>query len=442
MKAERYLIFLLIIFLEGFVSISVEIVTIRQLLPVAGGSVIVTSLVIGFFLLFLALGYHQGGKVIENPQKILRKNFFISAIWLGVGLSSAFIFLFFYSFQKMLGEHIVYPLVAYLLLIIAPLIYLLGQTIPAIGKISGNTLGLSTLGSFLGSIVTTLVLIYFLGVAWTVCVNSIFLFILFMLLVEDKVVLQLLLCVGISAAIYNLNVSYNKNQIFLADNYADYKIYASHDEKILSINNSASSSINSENKGFAYIERIKKILFTDMKLHDATILVLGAGGFTLSAANTYHNHFIYVDIDKKIKQVVVPHFLDHINGTFITDDARNYIRSTTMQYPAIVVDTFSNDRSIPSYLLTREYMREIKNKLTAHGVVIFNIIANPMLMDSYSKRIDNTIRSVFASCMAMPTTYADTINNILYVCANENHRADKTIYSDNLNTADTDYFAW
>src|SRR3990167_877700 len=80
----------LVVLVEGFVSIAIEILTIRQLLPVAGGSVIVTSLIIGFFLLFLACGYHRGGKLHQNLPKVLRINFFIAAIWLGVGLSYGF----------------------------------------------------------------------------------------------------------------------------------------------------------------------------------------------------------------------------------------------------------------------------------------------------------------------------------------------------------------
>src|SRR5690349_6317698 len=86
----------LIIVIEGFVSIAIEILTIRQLLPVAGGSVIVTSLVIGIFLLFLALGYRQGGKQQQNLAYLLRRNFLVAAVWLGVGLSYIFIYTFFY----------------------------------------------------------------------------------------------------------------------------------------------------------------------------------------------------------------------------------------------------------------------------------------------------------------------------------------------------------
>src|SRR3990167_6929812 len=108
----------LIILIEGFTSIAIEILVIRQLLPVAGGSVIVTSMIIGIFLLFLALGYRHGGRVKQHLQQRLRLNFLVAACWLGVGLSYVFIYYFFYYIQQLTGIHIIYPLIAYLLLIV------------------------------------------------------------------------------------------------------------------------------------------------------------------------------------------------------------------------------------------------------------------------------------------------------------------------------------
>ena len=110
----------LIILIEGFASIAVEILTIRQLLPVAGGSVIVTSLIIGIFLLFLAMGYERGGHFASNLYPRLRRNFAIAAIWVGVGLSYSFIHYFFDTIQKNTGPHVIYALIAYLLIILAP----------------------------------------------------------------------------------------------------------------------------------------------------------------------------------------------------------------------------------------------------------------------------------------------------------------------------------
>src|SRR5438045_3352252 len=86
---------LMILLLEGFITISVEIVTIRQLLPFYGSSVVITSVIIGFFLLFLALGYYRGGLHRSQFFKKLSKNYCLSLLWIGLGLSYVFIGLFF-----------------------------------------------------------------------------------------------------------------------------------------------------------------------------------------------------------------------------------------------------------------------------------------------------------------------------------------------------------
>ncbi|RDI44535.1 fused MFS/spermidine synthase [Aquicella lusitana] len=450
----------LIILIEGFVSIAIEILTIRQLLPVVGGSVIVTSIIIGFFLLFLALGYQKGGKLRQSPHQRLRINFFVAAVWFGVGLSYIFISQFFSLVEKFTDPHVIYPLVAYLLLIIAPLIYLLGQTVPitmnmtrqdqSVGTIGGNTMGLSTLGSFLGATMTTLVIMYYFGVAWTILINFILLLMLNLLLADRpfSFAMQLILA-GITLwLIYTVNIQTEKNLFVLTNNYANYQILDSRNsglpqgEKMLIINEAGSSYLNNERKSFPYIEGIKKILFNDLKLRDANILVLGAGGFSLSAEYTYGNHFTYVDIDSQIKKVTVPRFIDAVNSTLVTDDARHYLQSTTALFQAIVIDVYSDIKSIPAHLLTKEYMSQIKNRLIPGGTAIFNIIANPMLSDPYSKRIDNTIRATFASCMAIPHTYADRATNILYVCNNGQQASDRKIYSDNFNNSTTDSFSW
>jgi predicted membrane-bound spermidine synthase len=55
----------IILLFEGFITISVELILIRQLIPFYGNSVIVTSVFIGIFLLFLAIGYWRGSKSQE-----------------------------------------------------------------------------------------------------------------------------------------------------------------------------------------------------------------------------------------------------------------------------------------------------------------------------------------------------------------------------------------
>lgn len=450
----------LIVFTEGFVSVAIEILAIRQLLPVAGSSIIVTSLVIGIFLLFLALGYRKGGSLQGGLTKRLRLNFLVASLWLGIGLSYVFVFLFFQFVERWISPHISYPLVAYLLLIIAPLIYILGQTIPiamhvvkqqkSAGKIGGDTLSLSTIGSFLGATVTSLIFMHYVGVAWTVFINFFLLLVLGLLLTENKISLfsHLFFAGCMTLMVYTLNVQLEKNMFILTNNYANYALADAHnahlpsDEKIFVINNLASSFTNHEKHGFEYIEKIKQILFHDLKLQGADILVLGAGGFSLSAENTYHNRFTYVDVDGQIKRVAIPRFLSSLQGQFIADDARHYLHSTKNQYQAIVVDTYGNTKAFPQHLLTQEYMAEVKRRLTDNGVVIFNIIAKPALADPYSKRMDNTVRSVFKNCMVIPLNYGMTDTNILYVCRNVGNEREQVVYLDNKNSSSTDSFEW
>lgn len=445
----------LIILLEGFVTISFEILTIRQLIPVAGNSVIVTSLIIGVFLLFLAYGYRRGGQYKDNFIKALKYNFIIAAFGIGIGLSYSFIQLFFslgfIGEQHLWGNNLV-TLLLYLLMVTAPVVYLLGQTVPitlnlyrqqqTVGALGGKVLHLSTLGSFLGAVLTSLLLMNYLGVAWTVFINYFILAMLVLLIVDlPHEIVHLVTLVTIGILTYGANIYFEKSAFVLTDSYANYRVVSTApDAKLLFINDSSSSTIDKNLKGFPYIEYIKKILFKDLHLTNKNILVLGAGGFTLSAEGTQGNRFTYVDIDPKIKPVVQQHFLSSINGEFIAADARAYLSKVPQAYDVIVGDTYSNQIAIPAHLLTQEYFAAIYRALKPEGIAVFNIIAQPTLIDDYSKRIDNTLRSVFKNCMAAPLDYQERYKaNIIYICKKTTSENDDMVYTDNMNRSTLDF---
>jgi spermidine synthase len=451
-----------IILVEGFASIAVEILTIRQLLPVAGGSVIVTSLIIGIFLLFLAVGYERGGHVETGLYPKLRRNFVITAIWVGIGLSYIFIHYFFSGVEKIVGPHVIYSLIAYLLIILAPAIYLLGQTLPITmnivrqdklaGAIAGKAMGISTVGSFLGATFTTLILMQYLGVAWTVFIVFLILMVLTLLLSQSlrSLLLTSVLVVVSGVGIFYINIVVEHQKFSLTNTYANYAVLNHENSpqlvpvggKLLMINEVYSSYTDQHNNAFPYIETIAKIIFDDLQLRNSDILVLGAGGFTLSQNDVGQNNFTYVDIDSQIKNVVVPDFIPVIKDTLVIDDARHFLRSQTKKYAIIVVDVYSHLQSIPAYLLTREFMQEIKNHLNQDGYALFNIIANPMFNDRYARRVDNTIRSVFGPCVVTPVKYSDAVSNLIYACSNLSNADDQTVYTDDKNTSTTDSFAW
>ncbi|MFU8797988.1 MAG: spermidine synthase, partial [Gammaproteobacteria bacterium] len=354
--------------------------------------------------------------------------------------------------------HVLLTLTLYLLAIIAPIIYFLGQTVPitvnlfkeenakTIGAISGKVLHLSTLGSFLGAVLTTLFFMNYLGVAWTIIVNVGILLFLIILLTDDikRELWKLLGIVGVFIIVTEFNLSTERINFLKTTPYGNYQVNSTDTGKVLMINDSSSSYISNTEQGFPYIEYIKQVLFDDLKLHNKKILVLGAGGFTLSAERHDENRFTYVDIDPDIKSIVEHHFLmsNKIKGEFYAEDARTYVKNTMEYYDVIVSDVYSNTMTIPAHLLTQEHLQAIQARLAPDGIAVFNIIARPLLTDAYSKRMDNTVRSVFQRCMATPLKYSPEITNIIYLCRNskEKEEDDRQIYTDNKNSSTMDFF--
>lgn len=442
-----------IVLIEGFITVALEILTIRQVIPVVGSNVTVTSLVIGVFLLFLAYGYRQGGKVKDGYINVLVRNFTISAILIGIGISYAFVELFFNGLAKLVGNHQLIVLSIYLLAITAPLVYLLGHTVPItmhlqrdetsqINEIGGKVLHISTIGSFLGAVLTSVILMRYFGLGITV-------FILFALLVMMVFYLNfvvefrwsyILILVILSVPIYFANIATEKAIFITTNAFANYQVVDTNipnPGKALVINLSNASFINKDKEGYANIEKIKEILFKDLSLKNKKILVLGAGGFTLSAKNTYSNEFTYVDVDPELPKIARENFLKDINGTVVIQDARQYLLFNKQKYDVIVIDVYTNRTTIPAHLVTAEFLKLIKERLNKEGLAVFNIVANPLFNDNFSKRIDNTIHNVFSTCSVMPLAFNKPKANVIYVCPNH-ETTDKTIYIDNMNKVDFD----
>ena len=434
-----------IVFIEGFCSLGAEVIALRRLVPHIGSSIVVTAPTIGFFLLALALGYASGAKVAGNYIAIVARNFLIAAALAGIGLAGISVDWMFAHLQPVI--------VAYVIFIggvLCPLAWLLGQTVPILtnlmkaertGEASGMALYWSTLGSFLGSISLSLLVMQWLGVSAAVFACALGLVIGTLLLApQNKKIGAFALLTATLAA------GFNYQHLVTADTaYAEYlignvELPGQNNPRAFWVNKSTASLIDdSQPPNYTrYIKHLRQILLDDLGFKDKDILVLGAGGFTLSHQEPL-NRYTYVDIDPAIREIAEKHFLRQpAHGEFIADDARRYIATTERRFDAVIVDVYSSHTSIPSHLVTREFWAGTRRALKPDGVLLANLILDGKLETPYARNLLATIDSVFGRCAVDVLHKAKNLANVEVTCFASSQPGPTGIYVDEKNRADLD----
>jgi len=434
-----------IVFIEGFCSLGAEVIALRRLVPHIGSSIVVTAPTIGFFLLALALGYAAGAKVAGNYTAIVARNFLIAAALAGIGLAGVSVDWMFAHLQPVL--------VAYLFFIggvLCPLAWLLGQTVPILtnlmrhtrtGEASGLALYWSTLGSFLGSVSLSLLVMQWLGVSAAVFACALGLIFGTLLLAQRNVkIIAFSLSTTAIAAGFNIQHEVTADTAYAEYIVGDVTLAGLQNPRAFWVNKSTASLIDdSEPPNYTrYIKHLRQILLDDLGFRDKEILVLGAGGFTLSHREPL-NRYTYVDIDPAIRELAEKHFLhETITGDFIADDARRFIATTERRFDAVLVDVYSSHSSIPSHLVTREFWAGTRHALKPDGVLLANLILDGKLESPYARNLLATIESEYGRCAVDVLHKAKPISNVEISCFASSKPGKTGIYVDEKNQADLD----
>ncbi|WP_300456307.1 fused MFS/spermidine synthase [Accumulibacter sp.] len=440
----RFLLFA-VVFIEGFCSLGAEVIALRQIIPHLGSSIVVTAPTIGFFLLALALGYHAGSKIDGRFREVVARNFLLAAVLTGVGLAGVAVDLLFAYLKP--------PGLAYLFFVagvLCPIAWLLGQTVPIltnllhhdrVGKASGEALYWSTLGSFLGSLSLSLLVMQWLGVSAAVALCALLLVVGFVLLRARRwaTVIASLIVVALTGVanawlrpeIETAHASY----LVLPVNY-DGAVNG----RALKNNSSVASLIDdSQPPRYArYIRHIRSLLLDDLAWHGRQILVLGAGGFTLSHGEP-RNHYTYVDIDPAVRAIAEKLFLgQEARGTFIADDARRFVVRSEQRFAAVIVDVYGSHSSIPGHLVTREFWQATRRVLDPEGLLIANLILDSALATPYSRNLLATIESVYGRCAVDVLQKQQVLANVVVTCRNGPLPEPARLFVDERNAADFD----
>jgi predicted membrane-bound spermidine synthase len=438
---------MVLVAVEGFTSLAYEVIALRRIVPYVGSSITVTAPTIAIFLAALAIGYFAASRVTADFKQRVLRNFIAAAAVGGVMLSSW-------------GAAIVFGLIpnasvalaVYLLLAMAPPAYFLAQTVPVLanvvgragaGEASGVTLAASTAGSVLGALTLSLVVMQTLGVRAALLLTSLAL-LLSAAWFARRLGQRAVVAQAMTAIVPVIAMNFLPAMSLRESAYADYQVVTipkdgQHAQQLL-VNRQVASELRDAGRRADYVEYLAGELKRTFGATERRILVLGAGGFTLSLSDDRHQ-YTYVDIDPAIKDLVESHFLRHkIRGRFVVDDARSFVVSSSDVFDAIVVDVYSSHVSIPSHLTTREFWLSLRPRLAEKGgVVLVNLVLEPSLTSAYSRNLLATIRSALGECAIAVLAPAEPISNVELTCrAGLADRPAARIYTDDLNSVDRD----
>ena len=431
---------------EGYCSLAVEMIALRVLVPVAGQSVAVTSVVVTAFLAALALGYRAGGRFPGDVREKVGWNLAAAAAWSAFWLSRFGVALAFdaTAWLPPLGQVAVYAAVG-----VGPAAYLLAETVvllvgsggreTAPGK-AGGAFSASTLGNVAGGLLTALVVMQHLGVAAALALAS-GLLLLAALGAWGRLDWRLW-APGVAVAVLSGgNLAAERGGYVLATAHADYAVEADADgARYLRVNGQNASREDGNGVGHPYIEWIEDRVYERVPGgRRLRVLVLGAGGFTFGRGRPETAaDIVYVDVDDRLGEVAGA-FLGAPprSGTYAALDGRAYLLRREAAFDAIVLDAYADRTAVPAHLVTREFFVLARSRLAEGGALYMNLIAPPG-PDRLATRIERTLRTVFAWCRAEVVGDPSRWHNLVFACARSHLDGDAAVYSDRGPRGETD----
>lgn len=434
-------ILVLLVFLNGYVSLSLELAILRQLSFYVGSSAVITSIIMAIFLGFMSLGYFIGesSRISDTKIRTILTASFLFIACLSVVAASFPLITTYFSWMYQGGvtsgalQTFIYSLI---FLSSGPFLFGFNTTLLSRGlhlynhNCTGRVMAWDTIGSVFGSIATTLILMPFLGVNNTVILITCLSVICALFLMRTWWVWVISLLVLAMSGCINSNLYQIRRYGILVNNAnSTISISEYESQRVLYMNGLAMSVYDRRDGTTAdYVNYINdNFIYNLPRDKHYKILVLGAGGFTLGLKDTYHD-YTFVDIEHTLKDISEKYFLGSKltpNKHFVVADASQFLKNSDTKYDFILLDVYSNSFQVPENFITQEFMLRLKSCVAPNGVIVMNMITSPEFEDKYSRVFDNTFHSVFthnASRQVIgafnPWNASDGASNVIYVYYN------------------------
>ncbi len=413
MRNLKYVLFAAV-FAGGFASLSLELAVMRQLSGFVGSTAVTASIIIGIILAFMSLGYYRGSVVSirrNRIRRVLAADFVIIALMTVLASSYLLIDLYFVAMNAAGVRSNVVQTFIYSLLLLSAAPYLFGKITAVLSRYlnrfdrnnTGQIMAVDTVGSVLGSILTTLLIMPFIGVNHTIMlITAVTLLTAWMLGWRNYIVAGLIM---LAAVLLNRD-SLLAELYHIVENNAVTTVSVEEADggrsKIMMMNGGGASKVSDDPAlRFDYVCFVEDNFIAPLPVdgRPKNILIVGAGGFTMGL-NDRHNRYVYVDVDASLQRISEQYFLPEKlgpNKSFVVQDANQFLKESTELYDLIVLDTYSSRHIIPLDLVTAEYFARVRRRVAPGGIVIMNIVSSPSFSSALAQKLDNTIRMVFPS---------------------------------------------
>jgi spermidine synthase len=438
---RKYLYFA--VFISGMTSLAAEFGAARLLGNIFGTSNPVWAAIIGLILIYLTVGYFLGGRWADRSP--YPKTMYVILAWaaftLGVVpyLADPVLRFAANAFDNLQIGILAGAFVGVLVLFTVP-VTLMGMISPfAIrlsmndtghsGNTAGTIYGISTIGSFIGTFLPTLLLIPTIGTTRTFLVFSLTLLLVALvglgLSAGWRKVLPFLLMpillVSLGFFAGGGGIKSSNGQIYETESAYNYiQVLDFNGTRYLRLNDGQGVHSQYNPQTLEYGGPWQQFLvapffYADRRPADITriaIVGLAAGTTARQAAAVFPNVSMDgFEIDPKIVQVGREYFgMNLPNLNVIIGDGRWGLEKSSQKYDLVVVDAY-RPPYIPPQLTTREFFEIAVDHLNPNGTLAINVGRAPV-----DRRLINglatTIGTLFPSIYVMDIP--DTFNSILY----------------------------
>jgi len=429
----------------GALIMTIEILGSRVIGPFFGASLFVWTSLITVTLVALAAGYAAGGVLSDlkpSPAYLYGIILCSGVLTLLVPVLKGPVLKATVSWGLRTGAF------ASSLALFGPALFLLGCVSPYLVRIAaremqniGRTVGvfyaISTVGSFIGTVLTGFVLIAHFGVnaIFTVVGTLLialaagyFLFFRKQIAVLVALVLPLLFFPQEGPVSKIMANGTRVTKVFSKDTYygnlkvVDYS-YGDKRHRELMIDGLIQGGMDTNNRQSVY-EYSYYLEFLPYGLNPAgkNCLVIGLGAGLVPA--WYEARGVrtdIVDIDPDVVDIAKSYFGFSVSGDIIVSDARYYLNRSSKRYDYIILDVFNGDTT-PGHILSLEALELVKARLGEKGILAINLIGSLKRENFMTVSIIRTLEKVFRNVDIYPNYSVesnDESGNITVLAYNE-----------------------